>query len=291
MITLTKNNYIQAYGCGNNFNVLINSIPNKFDNYYKESVFAAEEIYSMKQGNLNILYSGGVDSEYALSIFLKSGIPIHPVIIKLNPNYNAHDTDYAIKFCEDKNIKFTVIDIDFDNFVTSGLMLNIAKEINCSIYHRSATAYAAQQLDGTVLLGDGEPYIKLKDDGVWNIEIYQHDYAVANYFKKHGIYGTPHFNRYSPEMMAAFLSDHRMIDLANNRVPGKLSSNSSKFIIYNRNGNLNIEERPKYHGYEKIETSKIFQDPSFNEIAVLSKSCDGIYSTNYFDFMKENNLC
>ena len=92
-------------------------------------------------------------------------------------------------------------------------------------------------------------------------------------------------------MMASFLSDQRMINLANNQISGKLSSNSSKFIIYNRNGNLNIEERPKYHGYEKIEISTIFQDPTFKEIELLGKSCDGIYSTNYFDFLKKNNLC
>jgi len=291
MISLYKNNYIKISGSGPTFTVDHKYLPTKFENYYIESRKAAEEIYELRNGKLNILYSGGIDSEFALSVFLDMGIPITPVIIKLNPNYNIHDLEYAIKFCQGKNIEPVIIDIDFDWFVESGLLLSIAKETNCNIYHRSATAYAAKQLDGTVLLGDGEPYVKLQKDGTWNIEMYQHDYAVSNYFQLHKIYGTAHFNTYTSEMKAAFLSDVRICDLVNNRLPGKLGSITSKPIIYNRNNNFNLSERPKYHGYENIVTSKIFQHSAFKEIEEFGKNCNGIYSVNYFEFMKEHQLC
>jgi hypothetical protein len=291
MISLYKNNYIEISGSGPTFKVDHNPLPTKFENYYIESRKAAEEIYELRNGKLNILYSGGIDSEFALSIFLDMGIPITPVIIKLNPDYNIHDLEYATKFCQDKNIEPVIIDIDFDWFVESGLLLSIAKETNCNIYHRSATAYAAKQLDGTVLLGDGEPYVKLQKDGSWNIEINQHEYAVSNYFQLHNIHGTAHFNTYTPEMKAAFLSDARIYDLVHNRLPGKQGTITSKPIIYNRNNNFNLSERPKYHGYECIPTSEIFQHPAFEEIELFGKSCNGIYSVNYFQFMKEHHLC
>lgn len=283
MILLSKNNYLRQT---TPWSLEYDPLPTKFDNYFVESCRAAEEIYSQKKGKLHLLYSGGVDSEYALSVFLHMGMDITPVIIRLNPNYNTYDIDYAFNFCVSKGLNPVVLDINFDRFVKSGKFLEVSKICRSELYHRAATAYAAGQLDGTVLLGDGEPYIR-NIDGVWNVEIYQHDYAVWNYFVAKGIYGTIHFNRYTPEMMMSFFSDKRINDLANNKLPGKLGSNSSKFIIYNRHSNFNLEERPKYHGYETIEKSEIFNHPDFQELAVLGKEWNGVYSKNYFEFMKE----
>jgi hypothetical protein len=284
---LSKNNYIKSSGVGDTFTVSFDCLPKQYDNYFIESCKAAKEIYDLKQGKLYVLYSGGVDSEYALSIFLSLGMDLTPVIINLNPEYNNFDTDYAIKFCNKHKINPLVVNLDFDQFVKSGKFLEVSKICRSEIFHRAATAYVAGQLDGTILLGDGEPYIKKDSNNNWNIEIYEHDYAVWNYFIAKGIYGTTHFNRYTPEMLLSFFADERMIELANNTVPGKLSSNSSKFIIYNRHCDFNLEERPKYHGYEKIETSKIFQHDAFRELEIIGKKWNGVYSTNYFEFMKK----
>ena len=284
---LSKNNYILPSGMGSTFSVLFDELSKQYDNYFVESCRAAKEVYDLKQGKVYMLYSGGVDSEYALSIFLSLGMDITPVIINLNPNYNDFDIKYATDFCNRKNITPLIINLDFDQFVKSGKFLEVSKICRSEIFHRAATAYVAGQLDGTVLLGDGEPYIKKNSNDDWNIEIYEHDYAVWNYFVAKGIYGTTHFNRYTPEMLLSFFADERMVDLSNNIVPGKLSSNSSKFIIYNRHCDLNLEERPKYHGYEKIENSEIFQHDAFRELEIIGKKWNGIYSTNYFEFMKK----
>ena len=284
---LSKNNYILPSGMGSTFSVLFDELSKQYDNYFVESCRAAKEVYDLKQGKVYMLYSGGVDSEYALSIFLSLGMDITPVIINLNPNYNDFDIKYATDFCNRKNITPLIVNLDFDQFVKSGKFLEVSKICRSEIFHRAATAYVAGQLDGTVLLGDGEPYIKKNSNDDWNIEIYEHDYAVWNYFVAKGIYGTTHFNRYTPEMLLSFFADERMVDLSNNIVPGKLSSNSSKFIIYNRHCDLNLEERPKYHGYEKIENSEIFQHDAFRELEIIGKKWNGIYSTNYFEFMKK----
>ena len=284
---LSKNNYILPSGMSRTFSVLFNELSKQYDNYFVESCKAAKEVYDLKQGKVYILYSGGVDSEYALSIFLSLGMDITPVIINLNPNYNDFDIKYATDFCNRKNITPLIINLDFDQFVKSGKFLEVSKICRSKIYHRAATAYVAGQLDGTVLLGDGEPYIKKDSNDNWNIEIYEHDYAVWNYYVAKGIYGTTHFNRYTSEMLLSFFADERMVELANNIVPGKLSSNSSKFIMYNRHCDFNLEERPKYHGYEKIEASEIFKHDAFRELEIVGKEWNGIYSTNYFEFMKQ----
>ena len=89
MMALSKNNYIQPQGTGDTFTVSISSLPTKFNNYFIESCKAAEEIYNQRQGNLYIMYSGGLDSEYALSVFISMGMSVTPVIVRMNSNYNS----------------------------------------------------------------------------------------------------------------------------------------------------------------------------------------------------------
>ena len=285
-IDITKNNYITAVGTGDTFDINIESFPANFNNYFTETCRAAEEIYDHKQGKLYLLYSGGMDSEYALSIFLSLGMSVTPVIIKLNPGYNAHDFKYATDFCSAKNLVPLIIDIDLEDFVQSGKILDIAKSMKCNIYHRSTTAYAISQLGGTVILGDGDPYVK-NNNGVWDVSIYEHDCAMVNYFKNNGIYGTPHFLYYTPEMLISFLTSQRIKELVNNQHPGKLGSNSSKHAVYNEHSNFNLVTRPKYHGFELIEQQEIFKNPVFEEFDKLPWT--GGFHEEYNTFIKR--LC
>ena len=286
----TEFNYIRPSGNGKSFSVDIDPTTNNLMlNYFEASQEAAKAIADQRQGELHLMYSGGVDSEYTLSLFRSLNISITPVIVKLLPDYNAHDVAYAFKYCEKYNLTPKVIDIDFDRFVTSGQMYRVALAMNSSKFHYAATAQAISQLDGTILCGDGEPYIRL--DPVtqrWNIRIHEYEYALTNHYRNNGIYGTPHFNRYNKQMFYAFLTDPRMTDLANNGVPGKTSNFSSKWIIYNRHSGFNLEERPKYHGYEQVERSAIYQNESFALIEeIMGSQWDGVWSQDYFTFLKE----
>ena len=101
----TKNNYIRANGTGPSWQLEIDPLPSKFNNFYVESCRAAEEIYDLRQGKVHIMYSGGIDSEHCLSVFLSLGMDVTPVIIRLNPGHNDHDTAYAFKFCQSKLLR------------------------------------------------------------------------------------------------------------------------------------------------------------------------------------------
>jgi len=288
MIPIVKNNYIRVNDNGPNWQFSMDQCREKFDNLFLETCRAAEEIYSLKNGKIYFLYSGGIDSEHALSVFLHLRIKIIPVIIKLTPHYNDFDIAYAYKFCESKNLNPVTIDIDFDEFVKSGKILDYAKKYKSEIHHRPAVMHAISKLDGTIILGDNEPYInKNTVTNTWNYQIHEHDYALPNYFIKNNIHGTPHFGCWTIKMAMAFLTDPIMLSLANNQVPGKLGSNSSKHLIYNRHSNFNLEVRPKYTGYEIIEKSPIFQHESIKE---LQKSCqiyNGKFNQDYFKFMNK----
>ncbi|NBO28134.1 MAG: hypothetical protein EBV10_02680 [Synechococcaceae bacterium WB6_1A_059] len=280
-----KDNYLTPAGSGDTFSINFDKLPLR-GNYFEESLLAAQELESKKEGNLYLMYSGGVDSEYALSCFIHQGIKITPVIVKLNPGYNDYDTKYAFKFCSAKGLDPLVIDIDYDDFIQSGKMLEISLETKSSVPHYSTTAFAIGQLDGTVICGDGEPYIKLDTEtNTWNIVIYEYEFALPNFYKQHNIPGTPRFNNYTRYMERAFLEDRRMKELASKLVPGKLGSHSSKYLIYNRHSNFRLESRQKYHGLEKIEKSDIYNHITFKKLKIIGSSFDGVYSTDFFEFM------
>jgi hypothetical protein len=276
MIELVKGNYIRLES-----SIEIDALPTTVSNYYQETIKAAEQIVSLQQGKLYMLYSGGMDSEYALSVFLSMGIDVVPVIIKLNPGYNEHEVKYAHSLVSARNLTPVIVDIDFDQFVKSGKILDIANSMQLGIYHYSATAYAVSKLDGTVLMGDGEPYIKLNN--TWDVEVYEYEFGIGRYFTNNGIHGTPYFLRYTPEMMYSFLTSNRIKELADDQYPGKLGSNSSKVFVYNEHSGFNLEPRTKFHGYEIIEQSDIFKHDVFKEF----KSWDygTTYSKNYHKFI------
>jgi hypothetical protein len=286
MLPLSKNNYIQHSGTGSNFTIKLDLLP-QATNYYEESILAAEEVYSIKEGPLYIMYSGGLDSEFVLSVFLELRMDVTPVIIRMG-DYNAHDIKYATDFCQAKNLIPKIIDIDFDKFVTSEKILDIALESRSMLYQRPVTAYVAGQLDGTVILGDGEPYINLDNtNNTWNLIIDEHDFAVCNYLLNRQIPCVPHFNRYRPEMMSSYMLDPRMRGLAEHRYPGKLGSNSSKAYIYNRCSPFTLVPRQKYTGYELIEKSKIFNHPVLAKLKEQCKNYNGLVAFNYHEFIRD----
>lgn len=276
--------YIRCHGSGDTFKVDIDPGTNN-KTYYDASIDAVDLIMGQHLGSVYLMYSGGVDSEYTLSLFRQFCVPVIPVILRLNSGYNAHDVAYADKFCASRNITPKYIDLDYDKFVESGLMYETAIQMHSSKFQYAATAWAIGQLDGPVFCGDGEPYIRLNHETQrWDFMVHEYEYALTNYYTLHNIPGTPHFNRYTKDMFYGFLADPRIKELANNQVAGKTSSFSSKWIVYNRHSRFNLEERPKYHGYEGIEQRPIYQHESFRLLEQIGKQWDGVHSQDFLTF-------
>ena len=285
---MLKDNYIQFANNGPNWQLQFGRPVREIKSYFEETCLAAEILWAEKQGDLHLLYSGGLDSEYALKVFMHMGMNVKPVIIQLNPGYNYHETQWAFDFCDSKGLDPIVIDIDFDHFVKSGMMYDYAVGMESCLYHYSATAYAIDQLDGTIVLGDGEPYIcYMPSTTSWNVEIYEYDYCITKHLVNTNRTGIANFLAYSLEMHLAFLNDQRIAELASNQWPGKLGSNTSKVIVYNRNSNFNITPRWKHHGYEVIEKSEIFKHEAFAQCEFLKNKWNGLYSKNYHEHLNQ----
>lgn len=268
---LVDNDYLRGSGHGDSWSVEIDPPRRPVKSYYEETIIAAEMIWAQKQGQLNLLYSGGLDSEYVLSVFLRLGMKIQPVIMNLRSHsgevYNLHESKYAFRFCDQHNINPTIIDLNFDNFVESGQLLSIAESVQCAAYQLPASMWLASQVDGTVITGNDPPHLKLNtDDNLWYLDEEEIIHSQFNYFKQYNVYGTPFFLSYTPEMMLSFLLDPSMESLANHQFPGKLGTNSTKVHVFNNGTGFNLEQRIKQHGYEQVAKSPIFKHPDIQTV-------------------------
>jgi hypothetical protein len=282
-------NYLRWSGQGDSWKLEMDKPSRPVKTFYEETIIAAEMLWANKTGELNILYSGGLDSEFILSVFLDLGMKVNPIIMSIEPDLNRHDILYAIDFCQTRNIDYTVIDVNLQKLLDSGEYLSIAKNSGCPTYQRITTMWLAQQVDGTVITGDCPPIMR-KRDNMW----YNYDeeglYSFTRCWEHYGILGTPLFGNYTTEMVHAFLFDPIMIELGNNRIAGKTASNSTKHLVYNRNNNFNLKPRIKYHGWEFIEQQPIFWHDTMREMEKLKATYTGEVWWPYLEYLKEFSL-
>jgi hypothetical protein len=282
-----KNNYMRGIGHGNTWKVEIDPPTRKVKTYFEETVNAIEHWYSNHLNNIYLLYSGGMDSEYVFNVFLHLGIKFTPVIIKLEPDYNHHDLNYALNFCKSKNIKPLVINLNFNDFVASGKIVEIAETAECCSFRIPATLHVCEMLDGFTVLGNDPPYMRLNPiTNTWQLEEEELIHSILRYYKKKNLAGCPFILSYTSEMMLSFLLDPTMKKIASHGLPGKLGTNSSKVHVFNNGSNFNIPNRTKYTGYEKINNSDIINHENIKLCESFRLKWNGVYKEDYDDVVR-----
>jgi len=294
---LTKNNYLYGTGHGESWHVNIDPPTRKVKTYFEETLNAVEYVYANKFGKFQVLYSGGLDSQYVCEVLLHLGIEFEPIIVELKNNnsevLNMHDIKYAYEFCEAKNITPVKYDLNFEKFVDSGKNVEIAESVTCCSFALPATMHVASQLDGFTLLGNDPPYMRLEPNNVWVLEELEYIHSLLRFYKKYNVNGCPFLLSYTPEMMLAFLLDPAIVKLGTGQLPGKTGSNSTKSYAFNNGSNFNMptydfvtKSRVKFTGYEQIYHSDMMNHPNMKIFDEFKKKWNGEYLEPYVDVVK-----
>ena len=276
---LIHNNYLKSFSSEENFKIEITAKCSTDKTYYEETKSTAELIWSQKLGKLYLLYSGGKDSELALYSFLSQGMNVTPVII--STKYNQHDIKYGLDFCNQQNIKPLIIDEDYDKFVASDDFNEVYRNMESSAYHYAMNCHWMTKLDGTVITGDSNPWLKKAEDNKWYASESLSTHMIGEYFTNKNIYGTPFFMCYTPKQYLAFMKEPTIIDLVNDRIPGKLGSETSKIHVYNNQNDFVMVPRQKFHGYEIVEKNEIF---NHSNIMRLRDTGERYWRTCYIEY-------
>ncbi len=253
--------------------------------FREECLATARLIRESTRLPIDILFSGGVDSEVALRSFIEAGIPVRVLSLRFTGGLNAHDIEWVERSCSRLGVEPRFVDLDLLKFWETTAQ-GYADRTQCVSPQLLSTMWLADQTDGYCVLGSGEnfivkrvptsyvpgesPYLR----STWDLFEKEKIAAWYRHFIVEGRDAAPGFYQYTPELMLSWFLDSMGCDLWNDRIPSKLNSVSSKVAMYQRH--FDIENRPKFTGFESVQP----EDAVFRrELRKKFNACDHITKT------------
>lgn len=248
------------------FTIDLNPTVINFRSYHEELIENAKKIRDVISGPLDLLFSGGIDSEVVLRVYHDLKIPINVFIFRYENGYNHRELEQAFKICDSLDVKYKLIDFNLKKFFENEAF-DIWKKVKCKgsgwLPHMKMTEY----LDGTPIIGSGDPYwVRTDKDlsrkGNWLFEIDEGAKAWTVYHKFINRKIISDWYEYSPEIILSHMKLPLIQKLINDNIPGKLSSFSSKAVIHKEIW-PDIVIRPKMVGFEGNNPPGYYSKPDF----------------------------
>ncbi len=231
---------------------------------FREECFkTAKLIEANAQGEIVLLLSGGIDSEVMLQSFLHEKIKFKVAIMQFENDLNEHDVHFAKRHCDKYSIKPYIFKLDLVKFWHDNLF-TYADPVYSVSPQVLPHMWLVDQIDGYPVMGSGECLLVKRRpfDYIPGVSPYEHDdwrlfekEKIASWYRhlivrdREGCMG---FFQYNPEIILSFLVDPFVKRLTNSEIVGKLSSASSKHLIYSQHFELEI--RDKHSGFEKVKS-------------------------------------
>jgi hypothetical protein len=199
---------------------------------------------------VEVLYSGGLDSELVLLSCIKNSIPVIAItlVIKIEGLIiNTHDLYYAEKFCRENDITHKLIELDADKFFQNGEYLRYLRPYYITEPHVATHLWLIEQCNYFPIIGGDWPWphthISEKVLSPFRLEFSSYERFMAD----KGINGIGNMISYSLE------SSYKLIEIhLNNHIPGETISNFKSRMYQVMYPELN--PRLKSHGWEHHKT-------------------------------------
>jgi hypothetical protein len=274
------NNLIYGYS-GSIFNPKNKSSTNSLECYYaratrepeifKEECIITAKILGQEAARLNripmIFLSGGLDSEVVVKAFIEAGVDFQPVTFKFKDNLNQHEIHYVEKFCKRHGIKSRYLEIDIVHWLDTTEAKDMYVDSCCTysqmLPHMKLMNIVWNDWQGLPVMGNGDFYVsrdinpvwRMKDKTanqyVWNYVEYEYILAWFRYAVSQHILGGIGFFQHTPEITLSMALDSRIQKVCNNSNPYKMSSRSTKYVVYKDHW-PDLEIRPKWNGGELV---------------------------------------
>ena len=266
-----KNWFVDRVNKDDKWSVEYGQCKRPIKDWREECKMAASIIYEKRQGlPIDILFSGGIDSEIMLRSFLEIKVPFNVHFVDYM-GYNIYDRKWAMKICNLLNLKLNMHSLDIEKFWQSEECLRIAETSKCISPQLISQQWLMNKVDGLPILGSGECYTARTDIAIQKklrynrknttqLDYFNEDWVlverekIASWYRclmsnnRPGIAG---FFQYTPEIMLSFLDEPFSSQLYSNKIKGKLSNSTSKYNIY-VNYWPEIKKRIKKTGFEYL---------------------------------------
>ena len=159
---------------------------------------------------VEVLYSGGLDSELVLMSCLRKNIPVKAITLLIRINgmiLNTHDLYYAEKFCREHDVPHTILELDAVEFFQSGKFYDYLTPYYISEPHIATHMWLIEQCSHFPIIGGDWPWVQThKIDKIlspFKLEFSSYE----RFMQDKGIYGIGNMISHSLE------SSYKMIDL------------------------------------------------------------------------------
>lgn len=238
------------------------------ESFKQECINTANEVSSQAEQLDRTPYlflSGGLDSEVVVKAFIDAGVDFKVISFRFKNNFSSHETYYINKFIKKHNLEHKYYDIDSDWLLTSNAEEYLYQS-QCSqsemLPHMKLIKHVWDNLNGFPVLGNGDLYVskdisidwifdKTKPKYQWNYIEYEYILAWNRFAVKNKILGCMGFFMHNPEIVLAMIQDPDMHKCIYNEIPHKMSSRSTKTVVYIKSWN-DLEPRLKFHGSEQL---------------------------------------
>lgn len=174
---------------------------------------------------LEMLYSGGVDSEFCLKILHQAGYDITAITARLylrNYLVNTHDLYYADNFCKQLGIAHKHVDIHVDKFLENGDHLAYMIPYNVTLINVAIQFRLLEQCTGFPIVGGDWPWLQTHEQP-YRFSPFKYDFLASDLFMRdRGISGISNMLSSSLDSCIQFVKAHR--ELAARTDLGNLSN-------------------------------------------------------------------
>lgn len=262
-------NLIREYTTGyNNFRKLTHTIKNPIEgmNTFSLEIIDVEtrpfnnilEVFADSLSNagkqIEVLYSGGMDSEVAIKSCLLNKIPVTATTLRLNLRgspINTHDLYYSEKFCRSHGIKQNIVDLNIEPFYNNGVFLDYLRPYNITAVHVATHFYLLEQCTNFAVIGGDWPWPHVNNKAY---SPQPSNFAYHDIFMRdRSIDGIGNFLGNSLESCLYLIGAH--VDVATEQGEG---ATDIKQKIFERLGLGTLEARHRSYGWESVRQFRSF---------------------------------
>jgi hypothetical protein len=199
---------------------------------------------------VEVLYSGGLDSELVLLSCLKNNIPVIAItlVIKIDGLIiNTHDLYYAEKFCRKNDIIHKLIELDADKFFQNGEHLKYLTPYYITEPHVATHLWLIEQCDYFPIIGGDWPWAHSHKENKVLSPFRLQFASYERFMQDKGINGIGNMISYSLDSSVKLIEIH-----LNNYSPGEPISNFKSRMYQTMYPEL--DARLKSHGWENHKT-------------------------------------
>ena len=228
----------------------------------------ADHLRNRQTKFVEVLYSGGVDSEVVLHACLVNKIPVRAITMRLLVEgicINTHDLYHAERFLRTNDIDFHVIDLHVDKFCENGDHLRYLEPYMIKEFHVATHFWLFEQCTGFPVIG-GDYAWPWTGDGPKAMSPVRMTYSQYDRFlNEHGIHGIGNMLSHSLEANVLLTKKHIELMNSGNSAYGNTGTKvgNLKRAIYSSLGYTDIEPRLRSYGWDDIHKS-IFDKDSIN---------------------------